>query len=53
MTVFSEYSPQETVFLEFYTNLNYAVNHISKPDTVKCVLWDYVGGTGSEIMFSH
>jgi len=53
MTVFSEYSLQETVFPEFNINLNYAAKHISKPDTIKYVMWDYVGATDSDIMLSH
>jgi len=50
MTVFSEYSLQETVFPEFNINLNYAVKHISNPGTIKYVMWDYVGATDSDIM---
>jgi hypothetical protein len=53
MTVFSECSLQETAFPEFNINLNYAVNHISKPDTIKYVMWYYVGGTGSAILLSR
>jgi hypothetical protein len=53
MAVFSEYSPQETVFPEFNINLNYAVSHTSKPDTIKYVMCDYVGGRDSDIMLSR
>jgi len=53
MAVFSEYSLQETEFPEFNINLNYAVNHTSKPDTIKYVMWDYVEGTDSDNMLSR
>ena len=47
------YSLQENVFPEYNINFNYAVSHISKPDTVKYVLWDCVGGTDSDIVLSR